>query len=187
LDDTLITITIFNPKKTNKKFQEIEILGSQSLSDIRDCIYCLSDFSSNGDKLNKSPTGEIINTTEKKLSPAIIYIDHVFYIDTRLEHQPATYYDDLIDAWLTKKDVNKRVFKYQKKNMQDVLFEDTPLQLHKPFVFIHQDKCEHMVLFQNIRLLSPSEYKSKNEFPRTTHNLKYDRFKCSMCTIFPAT
>lgn len=186
MDDTLITITIYNPKKTNKKFQEIEILGSQKLSDFRDSVYCLSDFSLNGDKLNHCPEGEIINTAEKKLSPAIIYIDHVFYVDTRLQHQQK-YYDDLIEAWLTKKGVNKRVFKFEKKIMQDVFVKDIPIHLHKPFVFIHQEKCEHMLLFQDVRLLSTSEYKSKKEFPRTTHNLKYDRFKCSMCTIFPAT
>lgn len=179
-------MTLHNAQKTDKKFQEIEILGSQKLSDFRDSLYCLSDFSSHGDKLGHIPTDEIINTLEKKLSPSIIYIDHVFYIDTRIQHQE-DYYDELINSWLVRKGVNRGVFKYEKKAMQDVLIKNIPIHIHKPFVFLHQDKCEHMLLFQDIRLLSPSEYQSKGEFPRTTHNLKYDRFKCSMCTIFPAT
>ncbi|KAI7888951.1 snRNA-activating protein of 50kDa MW C terminal-domain-containing protein [Mucor mucedo] len=186
LEDTLITITIYNPQKTDKKFQEIEILGSQKLSDFRDAMYCLSDFLSNGDKLGQIPTGEIINTSEKKLSPSIIYMDHVFYLDTRLQQQD-DYYDELIKSWLTRKGVNKGVFKYEKKAMEDAVVKDIPIYIHKPFVFLHQDGCEHMLQFQDVRLLSPSEYQSKSEFPRTTHNLKYDRFKCSMCTIFPAT
>jgi hypothetical protein len=161
-------------------------LGSQSLSDYRDAIYCLSDFTLNGDRQDKEADGAIINTSDKKLSPSFIYMDHIFYIDTRLD-AAQEYYHDWIENWLTKKGVNRRVFKFQVKIMQECLFENTPIKLHQPFVFMHQEKCEHMAQIQDIRLLSPSEYKSKLEFPRTTHNLRYDRFKCSMCTIFPAT
>ncbi|KAI9246347.1 snRNA-activating protein of 50kDa MW C terminal-domain-containing protein [Helicostylum pulchrum] len=186
LDDTLITITIYDASTTAKKFQEIEILGSQRVSDFRDAVYCLSDFVMKGDRLGKNADGQVINTLEKKLSPSMIYMDHVFYVDTRLEAHGADYYDDLIDSWLAKKGVNKSVFAYTKKNM-DVLFQDIALNLHKPVAFIHQDKCEHMLMVQSVRLIANNEFRSKDEFPRTTYNLRYVRFKCSMCTIFPAT
>jgi hypothetical protein len=139
---------------------------------------------SNGDKKDRLTDGETINAYGEKLSPSLIYIDHVFYIDTRLKDNC---YDELIDTWLTKKGVNKLVFKFEKKNMQDILIQDILLKLNQPYVFLHQDKCEHMIKIEDIRLISPNEYKSKSEFPRTTRNLKYDRFKCSMCNVFPAT
>ncbi|KAG2232872.1 hypothetical protein INT48_004885, partial [Thamnidium elegans] len=186
LDDTLITVTIYDPSTTAKKFQEIEILGSQRISDLRDAVYCLSDFVMNCDRVGKKPDGEVINTLGKKLSPSMIYMDHVFYIDTRYEANDADYYDDLIDSWLTKKEVNKSVFSYTKENM-NVLFQVVALNLHKPAAFIHQDKCEHMLMIQSVRLIANNEFKSKEEFPRTTYNLRYVRFKCSICTIFPAT
>lgn len=181
MDDILLTITVFNPINPNKKLQQLEILGSQSLSDFRDSFHCFRDFSRNGDG------GEVINMSDKKLSPAMIYMDHVFYIDTRSQNHPANCYTDLIDGWLIKKGVNKAVFKYEIKDMQTTLFQDIPINLHQPCVFLHRENCEHMIIVQDVRLLSPMEYKSKKEFPRTTHNLKYDRFKCSLCTVFPAT
>lgn len=186
-NDTLIVITVFNPANTNRKFQEIEILGSQKLSEFRDSLYCLSDFMAYGDRKDRVPTGEIVNTYVRKLSPSFIYIDHVFYVDTRLNGISSEYYNDIIENWLAKKGVNRSAFQYSVKNMQDVKLEDISFQLNKPYVFMHQDRCEHMLLIQDLRILSPAEYKSKSDFPRTTRNLKYDRFKCSMCSIFPAT
>ncbi|KAI7900248.1 snRNA-activating protein of 50kDa MW C terminal-domain-containing protein [Cokeromyces recurvatus] len=194
--DTLITFTIFNAYNPHIKFQEIEILGSQFLSDLRDSIYCLSDFTSNQDRENKSSTGKILNTIHKKLSPSIIYMDHVFYVDTRHPHSKSSttdtgtsedYYDERITNWLAKKEVNTDIFTYEKKEMQDTLIESIRFKMRKPIAWIHQDSCEHLIRVKDIRLLSPNEYKSKDEFPRTTHNVKYDRFKCSLCTVYPAT
>lgn len=157
------------------------------MSEFRDSLYCLSDFMAYGDRKDRVPTGEIVNTYVRKLSPSFIYIEHVFYVDTRLKGISSEYYNDIIENWLAKKGVNRSAFQYSVKNMQDVKLEDISFQLNKPYVFMHQDKCEHMLLIQDLRILSPAEYKSKSDFPRTTRNLKYDRFKCSMCSIFPAT
>ncbi|KAI9344457.1 snRNA-activating protein of 50kDa MW C terminal-domain-containing protein [Pilaira anomala] len=186
LDDTLITITIYDPTTASKKFQEIEILGSLPISSLRDTLYCMSDFSSYGYRLNNRSDGEVLNTLEKKLSPSLIYMDHIFYADVRSPHYNWDYYNTLIDHWLTKKGVDKRVFSYKKESMEN-LFENTSLILDKPAVFLHQDKCEHMIVIKSVRLIGKNEYTSKEEFPRTTFSLKYQRYKCSMCTIFPAT
>ncbi|CEP17268.1 hypothetical protein [Parasitella parasitica] len=188
IDDTLITITIFNPQNPHAKFQEIEMLGSQTLSNLRDAIYCQSDFTQNRHYKNQDPNEKIVNTTKTKLSPSMIYMDHVFYIDTRdKDNIPADYYDIWIDAWLTKKQVNRQVHKYETKSMETATMQDITLELHKPFAFVHQDSCEHMMLVDDVRLISSSEYGSESQFPRTTRNVRYDRFKCSMCTVYPAT
>lgn len=154
-------------------------------SDLRDAMYCTSDFLRNRNKKNQAADGNIINTPQKKLSPSMIYMDHVFYIDTR--DASSASYDSLINTWMTKKRVNTEVFRFEKKDMQAALLENMSMKLQQPIAFIHQNDCEHMMVIQDIKLVSDSECKSKAEFPRTTHNLRYDRFKCSMCTIFPAT
>jgi hypothetical protein len=148
-------------------------------------MYCTSDFLRNGNKRDQAADGEVINTPQKKLSPSMIYMDHVFYIDTR--DASSTSYDSLIHTWMTKKRVNTDVFRFEKKDMQTAVLQDISLKFHQPVAFIHQNDCEHMMVIQDIKLVSESEYKSKTEFPRTTHNLRYDRYKCSMCTVFPAT
>ncbi|KAK4521343.1 uncharacterized protein ATC70_011958 [Mucor velutinosus] len=188
IDDTLITITIFNPDNPHVKFQEIEMLGSQTLSNLRDAVYCQSDFTLNRNHKNQNPNEKIVNTTKTKLSPSVIYMDHAFYIDTRNKNDiPADYYDNWIDAWLTKKQVNQDVYRYETKSMEKAKLENMTLELHKPFAFIHQDTCEHMMMIDDVRIISSHEFGSKSDFPRTTRNLRYDRFKCSMCAVYPAT
>ncbi|KAL9546248.1 hypothetical protein MBANPS3_006751 [Mucor bainieri] len=187
-DETLITITIFNPDNPHVKFQEVEMLGSQTLAHLRDAIYCQSDFTLNRNRKNQDPNEKIVNTTKTKLSPSVIYMDHVFYVDTRNKDDiPAGYYDSWIDAWLTKKQVNRDVYRYETESMESAKLENLTLELHKPFAFVHQDTCEHMMLIDDVRLISSNEFGSKSDFPRTTRNLRYDRFKCSMCAVYPAT
>ena len=175
---------MYNPANSNRKLQEVEILGSQTLVDFRDAIYCLSDFMQSRERDHQV---EVVNTPSKKMSPSMIYIDHVFYIDTRLQTIPDDYYHNLIETWLTKKRVDRSTFRYETKTMQNVILDDIAIQLQQPYMLLHQDECEHMLLVKDIRLISPIEYKSKADFPRTTRNVKYDRFKCSMCSIYPAT
>ncbi|CAO0790660.1 unnamed protein product [Mucor circinelloides] len=186
--DALITITIFNPDNPHVKFQEIEVLSSQTLSDLRDAIYCQSDFTRNRNHKNQDPNEKIVNTTKTKLSPSVIYMDHVFYIDTRNKDDiPANYYDNWIDAWLTKKQVKRDVYHFETESMENAKLENMTFELRKPFAFIHQDNCEHMMLIDDVRLISSNEFGSESDFPRTTRNLRYDRFKCSMCSVYPAT
>lgn len=178
---------VFNPTNSNLKFQQIEILGSQKVSDIRDVIYCQSDFSHNNDHKDSQPDGEILNTFEKKTSRSFFYAERVFYLDTRYPEFTLEYYNSLIEGWMTKKGVNREVFQFSKQPMHETVLDTIEFQLYRPFAFLHQDTCEHVMMVTDMRLISPDEYKSKEEFPRATHNLRYDRFKCSMCTIYPAT
>ncbi|KAI8084122.1 snRNA-activating protein complex, subunit 3, partial [Gilbertella persicaria] len=82
---------------------------------------------------------------------------------------------------------NRQQFEYTTQPMQDTTLGNMSLILNKPIAFIHQGDCEHMILIPDVRLLAPNEYKSITEFPRTTHNFTYIRYKCSMCSVYPAT
>ncbi|KAI8972352.1 snRNA-activating protein of 50kDa MW C terminal-domain-containing protein [Pilobolus umbonatus] len=180
-EDTVLTFTFYVPEKPWQKFQEIEILGSSLLSDLRDSIYCLMDFSCKGDRKGREEEGVILNTTMKKLSTSVFYMDHVFYIDTRAFEQEE--YAGLIQRWLKMNKV-KKDFQYQIIPMHTAPLESITLPLNIPCAFIHQDTCEHMFMVRDIRLLKHAEPHS--EYPRTVHSYKYTRYKCSLCTVFPA-
>ncbi|KAI8373505.1 snRNA-activating protein of 50kDa MW C terminal-domain-containing protein [Choanephora cucurbitarum] len=182
--ETLITLIIHKASSPSVKSQEIECLGSQSLTDVRDAIFCLSDFEWHQARMN----AECADTTsqENNMNGAcMIYLDHVFYLDTRYPNHPS--YETWIDHWLTKKKVDRQKFQYTTALMQETILGQMKLKLNTPIALIHQEQCEHMLLIPDIRLLSDNEYKSIDEFPRTTHNFTYIRFKCSMCSVYPAT
>lgn len=69
------------------RIQEIEVLGSQSLADLRDALYCFKDFVQNRDHKNEDPNGVLLNTREKKLSGSCFFFENIFYVDTRAEEQ----------------------------------------------------------------------------------------------------
>lgn len=114
-------------------------------------------------------------------------MDHVFYIDTRHAANTLESYRPHISKWLDKKKINKQVFNYQVVDMQSALLRDQNILFNRPFVFSHEDDCEHMFLIKDLRLISPNEYESLTDFPRTTYTVKYVRLRCTMCTIYPAS
>ncbi|KAI8364182.1 snRNA-activating protein of 50kDa MW C terminal-domain-containing protein [Blakeslea trispora] len=181
-EDTLVTFIIHRASRPSVKLQEIECLGRQTLSDVRDAIFCLSDFASHQKRVESE--GGSLDPLQGRKSACMIYLDHVFYLDARNHDYP---YQAWIDKWLTKKKVNRQKFKYTTVNMQDITLGQMSLKLNTPIALMHEGQCEHMMLVPDIRLLATNEYKSLDEFPRTTHNFTYIRFKCSMCTVYPAT
>ncbi|KAL9644172.1 hypothetical protein ABK040_005636 [Willaertia magna] len=66
--EVILQVAIYHPIR-NAKVQEFLVLGSQSLTDLRDCIYCLNDY---------IPGGQSIRS-------GYFFIENVFYNDMRLE------------------------------------------------------------------------------------------------------
>ncbi|RCH79718.1 small nuclear RNA activating complex, polypeptide 3, partial [Rhizopus stolonifer] len=183
-ENILITVTLYVNENANKKAQEIELLGFHNLCHLRDTITCFSDIPEEDVSDKEGVT--ILDEESKKTVPSMFYIDNVFYIDTRHEPFTESIYRPKINAWLGKKKVNREVFKYRVVEMTSVLFKDMAIHLDRPFAFLHGDGCEHMFIFKDLRLISPNEYKNEDEFPRTIGTIRFVRYKCSMCTIYPS-
>ncbi|KAI9249655.1 snRNA-activating protein of 50kDa MW C terminal-domain-containing protein [Sporodiniella umbellata] len=180
---SLITVSVYAKDNATKKIQEIEILSTNKMSALRDSIGCLTDLL--GKMGREQEKAAMIDQASKRETAGMFYVDHVFYIDTRAIGQDI--YQGMIDRWLEQKGVDLERFRYTTKAMADVVLENITIELERPFAFIHGEACEHMFMFKDMRLLSPNEDEVLEEFPKTIGTVKYVRYKCSMCTIFPSS
>ncbi|KAG1170108.1 hypothetical protein G6F70_007649 [Rhizopus microsporus] len=189
IKETVITVLFYVPDSYTKKLQEIDILGSHNLCDLRDTISCFSDLPTDIDDNDDSAESDahLFDKDNKKLVPSFFYMDHTFYIDIRYEQNTEEVYEKMINEWLDKKKVDKSKLKYNTLCMEDTCLKDIALQLNRPLAYVHNSNCEHVFMIKDIKLLTPSEYDSTEDFPKTTRTLMYKRAKCSMCTIYPAS
>lgn len=151
-DPLVFSISIYQAHAPSKKLQDFNLLGNQTLTDMRDVIYCRMDFSAHGDRQDRQPEGQIINTLYEKLSPSCFYIDNTFYVDNRRQddHGAAA-----IRQWLTQQRNNGSPSPSQQppgqQDMDSVALQDLQLELNRPYLFDHQDHCQHVVIVRDIR------------------------------------
>ncbi|KAI9255790.1 snRNA-activating protein of 50kDa MW C terminal-domain-containing protein [Phascolomyces articulosus] len=190
-DEVILRIAVYHPQNPNRRVREFDVLGSQKLTELRDAIYCMKDFAAYRDRKNREEDGTVLNTITKKMSASYIFIEDVFYVDTRAEAaglgtEPD--YSEGIRRWVMEKERYKQenLNEYTREPMEDVAFEDLQIQLNHPYQFLHQENCQHVIMVRDIRMQSSNDPKKRSEYPYTTYNWQYTRYKCSMCTIYPA-
>ncbi|KAI9144607.1 snRNA-activating protein of 50kDa MW C terminal-domain-containing protein, partial [Paraphysoderma sedebokerense] len=168
----VITISIHLPDKPNRRLQEFQVLGNQPLTALRDAVYCLSDFTSVGDR--------DLNTTDRKTSPSFFFFENVFYLDYRSGDRFMDYSDPIIQ-WANS-DASRPGFQsYRKGNMESTFFQDLSIRLNYPYSFMHQGDCEHIVIFRDVRLHHPTDFQSPSSYPHLTFQSQIKRPRCFIC------
>ncbi|KAI9497546.1 snRNA-activating protein of 50kDa MW C terminal-domain-containing protein [Zychaea mexicana] len=190
-NEVILTIAIYHPRKADRRVREFNVLGSQKLTELRDAIYCMKDFAANRNRKDKETEGAILNTINTKLSASYLFIEDVFYVDTRaekagLDAEPD--YSEPIRKWVMENERYKQegLAEYTRQSMEDVTFEELQIRINHPYQFLHQDGCQHVIMVRDVRMQCSQDPKKRSEYPYTTFNSQYMRFKCSMCSVYPA-
>ncbi|KAG2226231.1 hypothetical protein INT45_003376 [Circinella minor] len=190
-NEVILKIAVYHPHKPDRRVREFDILGSQKLSELRDAIYCMNDFAACRDKKDGKEDGAVLNTIDKKMSASYLFIENVFYVDTRAEEaglgaEPD--YSEPIRQWVMENERFKqdKLNKYTRQIMQNVTFEDLNIRLNYPYQFLHQGDCQHVIMVHDIRMQSSQDPKRRSAYPYTTYNWQFTRYKCSMCSLYPA-
>jgi hypothetical protein len=154
-DDRLIlNLQIFFPIESRDRYRhqlmnELICLSTLTLAQIRDAIECISDeqilgeYSQNPDeiKTNGQRAGDV-NTAA------------CFIIES-------TIYDDLrrTDVRLSEKILEQTATNYtQGTNMETTTLNDLKtIQLGKPYIYLHQTNCEHVIVFSELKLLEQDQ------------------------------
>ncbi|KAI8328577.1 snRNA-activating protein of 50kDa MW C terminal-domain-containing protein [Chlamydoabsidia padenii] len=179
----IFAFSIYQAHLPSKKLQDFNLLGSQTLTDVRDAIYCRMDFSAHGDREDRQPDGKVINTLHQKLSPSFFYIENTFYSDQRRgQRQP----NIPVRQWLMEQQCGDSSLPPNQQDMNSVALRDMTLELNRPYLFDHQDHCQHVVMVRDIRLLESSDEQDPDKYPVVTYSWRYTRYKCTMCMIYPA-
>ncbi|KAJ2745979.1 hypothetical protein GGI20_001743 [Coemansia sp. BCRC 34301] len=180
-DEVILSVCFYNTRSSNSKMEEYLVLGSQSLTVLRDAFYCISDFLvSHRDEVTE-------NSKEKKASSSYFFIEKTFYNDMR--SPTATDYSRAITEWANdpeRQEKNPKLRGLQSRLMDGARFLDLSIRLKQPYIFMHQGDCEHVLMFTDLRLLGPKDDQFVESYPKQIFRTRHMRHKCRMCSAYPA-
>ncbi|KAJ2493881.1 hypothetical protein IWW37_000267 [Coemansia sp. RSA 2050] len=180
-DEVILSVCFYNTRSSNAKMEEYLVLGSQSLTVLRDAFYCISDFLiSHRDEVTE-------NSKEKKTSSSYFFIEKTFYNDMR--SPTATDYSRVITEWASdpeRQEKNPKLRGLQSRLMDGARFLDLSIRLKQPYIFMHQGDCEHVLMFTDLRLLGPKDDQFVESYPKQIFRTRHMRHKCRMCSAYPA-
>ncbi|XP_028392251.1 snRNA-activating protein complex subunit 3-like isoform X2 [Dendronephthya gigantea] len=182
--EVVLSVALYHPVKL-RKVQEFLVLGRQTLTDLRDKIYCPADSIVVGEH-SENPDFARIATGKDICPSAFIFIESVFYNDTRSDL--CRDYSKLIMDWTNKKH-NGELPRYgvcSSKKMEETKFEDLTIKLGYPYVFVHQGDCEHLLLFRDLRMLHADDPQDVCNYPFHIFRPRPKRQRCMICSIYSA-
>lgn len=160
-DETIFTVKIYEPfkyicgsRKVPKIIEEIQLLGSQKLTVLRDNIQCYV-----GPFLDTSENPDV-KYSDESVDSGFIFVDDTFYNDYR---SPAALdYSEEILKWLKEKGHPKE---FKTATMEDTRIADLRFRLGFPYVYQHYGNCEHLFVFVDARLATETERLNAKLFP----------------------
>jgi hypothetical protein len=197
-DNQLIyEFSIYHPSK-NSKTQQIAILGSCSLYELRDKIYCVLD--------------EIHSINQQK---SFFFIENTFYNDTRFDSSStlsskilenkirklniANFTNDGIKCG-GKKEVskfnynrdlysdkfNKSQHIYEELSMGDRRLLNIHFRIGYPYLYRHMDYCDHIIMLVDVRVADTYDRSIKEQRSLVTYQKKIKRRICEACAFYYA-
>lgn len=171
-------------KKASNRFpshsQELLLLGSQKLTELRDALICINDLGVNQDlsidpqiyHLSHLPNNSVM------FPSGFFYINGVIYNDTR--HPDAKLYSDNVIKWSKR---HPEVGELKAKVMHETRFIDLELRLGFPYVYMHQGNCEHLIVFTDVRLHHQNDSQDPARYPMLRGQASKLAVKCYICSL----
>ncbi|CEM03451.1 unnamed protein product [Vitrella brassicaformis CCMP3155] len=200
-EDTIVSFAFYH--REGFLAQEIDLLGSQTLGDLRDALKCEEDTNFDGARFSMS---------------ALFYFDGQFYADAR--DPVAVDYSVWLRPWIDKQaahkggrkgavddggsedsnsnqggdDANDTLFDREQqglidaagrptKTMHETRLADASFGVQAQGMFLHQGECEHRIVVTNVRVRGPHDCPYDDAYPINTF-LAETRFrKCQVCNV----
>lgn len=190
-NEILLNASLYSVKgKDIIKTQELVILSSNYLSDIRNAIYCTSDMIYEESCILSQQTkhSPILEAEKSLKSGSFFYINNIFYNDTNAD---VTDYSNDIISWIQSRSCIPRSRYYNhplisKISMQNTRISDLSIKLYIPYLFTHYGDCEHLLVFTKVYSLSPGKDDTNPDSYPLTSVPRFKKKKCSMCDLYVA-
>ncbi|KND03743.1 uncharacterized protein SPPG_01201 [Spizellomyces punctatus DAOM BR117] len=176
LDEIVISVVFCHPRRgRHQALAEIQVLGSQPLTALRNTFYCPTDF------LQLDNWDPPIDNLQVKQSASYFFIENVFYIDTR--NPSAADYSRPIIEWAEEEGRHPSIGPYLTDVMSERRFIDLTLRLNTPYLFVHQGNCEHIMVFKEVRLITEQDDRRLHAYPKTIASSRLLQFHqlCNIC------
>ncbi|KAL4494989.1 hypothetical protein ABPG72_015689 [Tetrahymena utriculariae] len=175
---TIIKVSVYNSINGLKQ-NEYLVYDIQFLQDLVFKIECLSE------KLfERIPSGQQSQPDSKFMKPSFLFIENTFY-----NNQYKIDVKNLYHEWQQEAKINSQNSgmqfeeEFEEKTLNE-MFEQIKIQIGKPYVFRHQNKCDHMIVFNEIRLWNTDLPADKDLYPFNFFLPKVKRRKCDGCNLF---
>eukprot|EP00126_Sphaerothecum_destruens_P007678 Sdes_comp19942_c0_seq2m12425 len=136
-DQVVLEVAFYHSKKF-LKLSSFKILGSQYLTELKDVFTCSSDL--------------LLPTLDG--NSGFFFFENVFYNDMR--NPSNKNYSATILEWVNQESryTQPGLGIFSTQDMASVRFQDIHLRLNFPYVFCHQGDCEHIVVFESLRMFN---------------------------------
>jgi snRNA-activating protein complex (SNAPc), subunit 3 len=159
-DDVIVVVSLLNRKRCSVISSTL-FLGSQRLCDIKDSIDCLSD--------RVTPVNEA----------CYFIIEDGVYCDERGD---ADAINEDVRSWIRAQNLLVPSPSYRYRSMAGARIGDLILSVGKPYAYVHQADCEHIVVFTDVRLpMLNRDTLERNAYPMRIFECKRRRRKCNIC------
>lgn len=162
--------------RSPRLYREVVLPGDAPLSALRDHVTCLNELGLRNDRSSRpdQPRGQ----DARDVFPASsIYMDGVFYDDTRRVDTAFTSLSDTVRAWAARRglgDIPVRDMTVRPGCMR--------VRLGHPAVLLHQGRCEHLLTLSEVRLTGAGGGGGSRGEARAAHNVLY----CVVCARLAA-
>ncbi|KMT14965.1 hypothetical protein BVRB_3g064730 isoform A [Beta vulgaris subsp. vulgaris] len=194
--EVILCVEIYHNKCSWQKTQELLVLGSQALTELRDKIRCLTDT-----VMQKAgaydPSGyfliEEVFCNDLRDSSAIDYSEPIFdWLKNQKEEALAKWNCILSGVGkrrkipLESKPISK-LPNFRSVDMHRARFCDLGFRLGSGYLYCHQGGCKHVIVIRDMRLIHPDDVQNRAAYPLIVYQLKKILKKCSVCRIYKAT
>lgn len=202
--ELILVISVYSSARGGVKTQTFEVLASQTLSEFRDRLTCVTDKVVAGlsrmgtmpkpelSMLDASPTA----SSDAPSTSAYFLIEGTFYSDLRAAD--STDMSRCIREWIAAEPRRMSQFSIETetcRRMDETRWLEVPLRLGRPYSFLHCGRCDHHIVVEEIRLehrydraRSSLLMASTEPVPHTREifRLRRRRRKCRICDVHRA-
>eukprot|EP01135_Chromosphaera_perkinsii_P010392 Nk52_evm64s2118 gene=Nk52_evmTU64s2118 len=163
--EVVLTATFYHSSKMTV-YRSINILGSQSLMDLKKAFSCSSDNAFGVDSVERQA--------------GCFFIENVFYTSDE------SYCENII-KWVQQKDryTQPGLGMFSSAPIESKKIEDLNIRLNHPYLFSHHGDCEHIVCFHGLRMLNP-KCDPVEEFPLMVYKPVSAKRYCDVCSFYRA-
>ncbi|XP_018573932.1 uncharacterized protein LOC108912977 [Anoplophora glabripennis] len=159
---------------------EIEALGTNTLAEVADKIYCIFNTGLFREVENTKVDLKPLMNAKAHYPSQCIYIDGVLYNDFR--SPKAIDCSAKIIEWANDKNIGK----FKSELMEKTALNSLKPRLGYPYVYMHQGNCEHLFTFSDARLLQPGDCLNSRKYPRVTSTNRVSNILCFICNVMNA-
>ncbi|KAF5203221.1 snRNA-activating protein complex subunit [Thalictrum thalictroides] len=195
--EVVLCVEIYNMSKIWVKNQELLVLGSQMLSELKDNICCLTDQLMQ--KAGKyDPSGyfliEDVFCNDKRDPSAIDYSEPILHWLRNSKVEVREKWECILSGELQQKqralfgqNTTLNLPHFKTVEMHKIRFCDLWFRLGAGYLYCHHGDCKHIIVIRDMRLIHPEDVQNRAAYPLLTFQHKSRYPKCSACKIYRAT